>query len=64
MSLNQKIHLGRKEALEVMAPFGVGRGTLQLWIDTVPGLHVTLRGRRRGHIVRVKLMEQLQQKQN
>ncbi len=62
MSTSQKIHLGFKEALSVAQPYGVGRSTLERWIRTVPGLHVTLTGRRRGHIVRARLMALLENK--
>lgn len=54
-----KIHLGRKEALTVMQPYGVGIRVLRRWIATVPGLHVRLPGCKRGHIIRAKLIELL-----
>jgi len=55
------IHLGRKEAIQIMRPYGRGNMTLRRWIREVPGLHVTLPGCTRGHIVRAKLIELLNQ---
>lgn len=57
--MTDKIHLGRKEALEVMRPYNVGRPTLERWILQERGLYVRLPGRQRGHIMRARLMQLL-----
>lgn len=57
--MREKIHLGRKEALEVMKPYKVGRPTLERWIRNERGLYVKLPGRQRGHIMRARLVQLL-----